>query len=632
MRSNSLSSSAPTQTPLLVQSSESTKTSREQIGVAFPDLAKSEAVLLLPLEVLQKWKKNFDFADADSDGKLTFSEFKILLQRIGYTTWPFDSSSSTAHRDRTPSDLSKGKGRAIPLVKKPSKRDLKSTKIEKGIEGERKDDVEEEEEWVVFEECVWYTDVLADFLFKGFDGGKLGFVTFSDFVVATAIMLNGTNEEKLQLSFRMIDRTQRGYIAEDDISQILLCFAQVISSMGIRLQEDSAALISHEIFSRLCTANDKRVPQKMYVENASKCLQVLKRLASFYSLPLSGRLPSQERVCHIGTAVSFGHPYFNLMFSMLLGVRLTGQAIADSSFTTEDVVQTDYQGKRRIVLPTGFSPAGDLEKPQNPMQSYYFGEFAPLVFYHMRRLGGVDEVHYMQSLGPEQMFGNMFLGNLSTLRMKVSDGKSGSFFFISSDASYFVKTISPFEKMTLKRILPRLHRHFQEFPETLINRIYGFYQMKPSARSLALNFIVIENIFLSSEKIDECYDLKGSLKGRSAGPGATVKKDVDFLQSRECIYLPEESRELLITQIENDVKLLESLELIDYSLLVGISRRKTSVDSKSELEGKDRPLQIPKRGAVRFSTLRGVVPFHREDAGGMQVWSNLNVGGYFCII
>jgi hypothetical protein len=527
---------------------------------------------------------------------------------------------SASQRDRSSSETSKETSRNA--TKKQSKKETKLSRIEKSKRKEKDTRVEDEEsEWVVLGECKWYTDVLADFLFKGFDGGQLGFVTFSDFVVATAVMLNGTKEEKLLLSFRMIDRSHKGYITNEDVSEILLCFSQVISSMGIRLHADSAAAVSREIFSRLCPSPSapQRVFQAEYVENASKHFQVLNRLASLSFLTTSSKI-SHDRTCHIGSPVSFGHPYFNLMFSMLLGIRLTGQAIAESSFTTDDVVQTDYQGKRRIILPTGLS---DSEKSQSNLKSYYFGEFAPLVFYHMRRLGGVDELHYMQSLGPEQMFGNIFLGNLSTLRMKVSDGKSGSFFFISSDASYFVKTISPFEKLTLKRILPQLHRHFLNFPETLINRIYGFYQMKPSARSLALNFIVLENIFLSPERIDECYDLKGSLKGRSAGAAAKVKKDVDFLQTREFICLPEESRELLIAQIEKDVKLLESLEIIDYSLLVGISRKKPTAPSKADSEGRDRPSLIPKRAAVRFSTLRGVAPFHREDNGGMQVEHNL---------
>lgn len=58
------------------------------------------------------------------------------------------------------------------------------------------------------------------------------------------------------------------------------------------------------------------------------------------------------------------------------------------------------------------------------------------------------------SLGPEQILGNLLVGNLSSLSEKISDGKSGSFFFYSHDGKFLVKTIHDSEKNTLKQILP----------------------------------------------------------------------------------------------------------------------------------------------------------------------------------
>lgn len=57
-------------------------------------------------------------------------------------------------------------------------------------------------------------------------------------------------------------------------------------------------------------------------------------------------------------------------------------------------------------------------------------------------MSGIDETSYMFSLGPEQLLGNMMLGNLSSLSMSLSEGKSGSFFFTSHDGRFLVKTIS----------------------------------------------------------------------------------------------------------------------------------------------------------------------------------------------
>lgn len=40
---------------------------------------------------------------------------------------------------------------------------------------------------------------------------------------------------------------------------------------------------------------------------------------------------------------------------------------------------------------------------------------------------------YLRSIGPENLVGNLLMGNLSNLREKCSSGKSGSFFYYSHD-------------------------------------------------------------------------------------------------------------------------------------------------------------------------------------------------------
>lgn len=89
-------------------------------------------------------------------------------------------------------------------------------------------------------------------------------------------------------------------------------------------------------------------------------------------------------------------------------------------------------------------------------------------------------------------------------------------------------------------------------------------------------FIIMGNVFESSTKIPEVYDLKGSTVGRS-NPGEGVKKDLDFTSKRKYIKLDGTLRKQFIQQLEKDAKFLESLSIIDYSLLLGIAPRDKNV-------------------------------------------------------
>jgi len=144
--------------------------------------------------------------------------------------------------------------------------------------------------------------------------------------------------------------------------------------------------------------------------------------------------------------------------------------------------------------------------------------------------------------------------------MKQSEGKSGSLFFSSHDGRYMVKTISQLEKGTLVRILPNYYEHIKSNPETLLTRICGFHSISNHT------LIVMMNVFDTSREVHEVYDLKGSTVGRS-NTGTGVKKDLDFKRK---LYLPADLRAKFKDQVESDSRFLERMEILDYSLLVGI--------------------------------------------------------------
>ena len=68
--------------------------------------------------------------------------------------------------------------------------------------------------------------------------------------------------------------------------------------------------------------------------------------------------------------------------------------------------------------------------------------------------------------------------------------------------------------------------------------------------------------------------MKGSKSGRYTKEESYVngaaKKDLNFIKEKKIIFLNSKKRKELLEQLENDSKFLQSLKLIDYSLLLGI--------------------------------------------------------------
>ena len=58
-----------------------------------------------------------------------------------------------------------------------------------------------------------------------------------------------------------------------------------------------------------------------------------------------------------------------------------------------------------------------------------------------------------------------------------SGGKSGSFFFFTEDRSLIIKTIVKDEFDKYLKILPDMVKHLQLNPDSLIQRIYGLYEI-----------------------------------------------------------------------------------------------------------------------------------------------------------
>lgn len=293
----------------------------------------------------------------------------------------------------------------------------------------------------------------------------------------------------------------------------------------------------------------------------------------------------------VGTRVSEGHESFVTAYNMLTGIRVAVSrctAKNNRSLTEADYIATDE-------INFDLSGGGHSHSSKYIFQ---FKDYSPWVFRHLRDFFRLDPADYLMSLTAKYIVSE--LG---------SPGKSGSFFYYSRDYRFIIKTIRHSEHKLLRRILKSYTAHVKNNPNTLISQFYGLHRVRlPFGRKI--HFVVMNNVFPALYEIHERYDLKGSLLGREYRPDASkpiiVYKDLDWLRNHKRIVLGCEKRELLVKQLELDTKFLQHINVMDYSLLIGIhdmQKGNAALNSLLKLEefGPKSGTKLDKRDAVALS-------------------------------
>ena len=168
-------------------------------------------------------------------------------------------------------------------------------------------------------------------------------------------------------------------------------------------------------------------------------------------------------------------------------------------------------------------------------------------------------------------------------------GKSGSFFFMTHDKRFMIKTMTKAELDIMIDILPSYIQHHQKYPSSLIAKIFGVFTVQIQGLS-KIHFALMENTALltNPEMLRYKFDLKGSTFGRNAKgivTSNTDRKDLDFLKlienedKKSFLQIRDQNRHLIM-QMRRDVNYLQSRGLIDYSLLVAyeLSQEKISTE------------------------------------------------------
>ncbi|CAN6197799.1 unnamed protein product [Urochloa humidicola] len=162
-------------------------------------------------------------------------------------------------------------------------------------------------------------------------------------------------------------------------------------------------------------------------------------------------------------------------------------------------------------------------------------------------------------------------------------GKSKAFFAKSMDDRFIIKQIKTTEFHSFLKFGLEYFKHFgvSEVASnpTCLAKILGMYQVKETrnGKETSTNFMVMENL-LFGHNIPRKYDLKGALFSRyvpdSENP-ENVLLDQNFVEDMRTmpIYIEGKTKKLMERAIWNDTAFLSRMNVMDYSLFVGVDRQ-----------------------------------------------------------
>jgi len=175
------------------------------------------------------------------------------------------------------------------------------------------------------------------------------------------------------------------------------------------------------------------------------------------------------------------------------------------------------------------------------------------------------------------------------LKWKTRGGKSNAYFAKTMDDRFVVKQLSKSELQSFLDFAPQYFRYvgesMSEERDTCLAKIMGVYQItvKIKGKEQRLDAYVMENV-MYNRNLETIYDLKGSMRsrytkgvtGKSDAGGSVVLMDENLVEvlSADPILLDWKAHKRLMNAIHNDTKFLSQLNVMDYSLLVGVDAQR----------------------------------------------------------
>lgn len=178
-----------------------------------------------------------------------------------------------------------------------------------------------------------------------------------------------------------------------------------------------------------------------------------------------------------------------------------------------------------------------------------------------------------------------FIQSLSRcVKWHSNGGKSGSGFLKTLDNRFVIKELTHSEVDSFIKFTPSYFEYmaqamFHDLPTTLA-KVFGFFQIQvknpiSGSKNYKMNVIIMENLFYN-KKTSRIFDLKGSMRNRhveQTGKANEVLLDENMVEYifESPIHVREYDKKLLRASLWNDTLFLAKMNVMDYSLVVGIN-------------------------------------------------------------
>nr|XP_016464783.1 PREDICTED: putative 1-phosphatidylinositol-3-phosphate 5-kinase FAB1C isoform X1 [Nicotiana tabacum] len=171
-------------------------------------------------------------------------------------------------------------------------------------------------------------------------------------------------------------------------------------------------------------------------------------------------------------------------------------------------------------------------------------------------------------------------------RWSAQGGKSNVYFAKSLDERFIIKQVQKTELDSFEEFAPEYFKYITDSissqSPTCLAKVLGIFQVSvkhlKGGRETKMDLIVMENLFFE-RKISRVYDLKGSLRSRYNADTTGANKvllDMNLLETLHTkpIFLGSKAKRSLERAVWNDTSFLASVDVMDYSLLVGVDEER----------------------------------------------------------
>lgn len=162
-------------------------------------------------------------------------------------------------------------------------------------------------------------------------------------------------------------------------------------------------------------------------------------------------------------------------------------------------------------------------------------------------------------------------------------GKSKVFFAKTLDDRFIIKQVTKTELESFLVFAPEYFKHLTNSlctgSPTCLAKILGIYQVtvkhSKGAKDVKMDLMVMENL-LFGRTATRIYDLKGSLRNRYNTDSSGVLLDQNFIEAMltSPVFVGNKAKHLLERAVWNDTAFLTSINVMDYSLLVGVDEER----------------------------------------------------------